>query len=240
MRDGAEVRRAVDAHAHRRRRPRRSRHAMPADLGGSAQTIAGGAVAGRRQCHKPDPTARNAKAALAAHNSSARSGCKRCGARNSGANEQDVWGGQDAPAKEVAIIRHATTPATKSATAISDASTVTSHGRLTIGPTISRTGAVGTVRGEIPSVEDDAPGWHPHGSRGGSCRSRGVRRKSRSFGRRCQTNATAALVGWRAGSVEDHPPRAGAGCIWDLDDEAPPVHLLSGAPQLHEIRAVPL
>ncbi len=81
----------------------------------------------------------------------------------------------------------------------------------------------------IPSEGDDPPSWHPRSSPGGSCRSRGVRRGSRSFGRWRGTNRFAG-----------HAAGAGAGCPRGLDSQAPRVRVLSSAAQPRETRAFPL
>ncbi len=112
---------------------------------GIRQIIAGGAVVGCRPRHKPEPTASSAKTALAAQNSSARRGCSWYGEPSDGPNEHVVFGGHEGSSTGVDIIRHVTTPATNSATAISDASTGTSHGCLSIRASVSRAGAVGSV-----------------------------------------------------------------------------------------------
>jgi hypothetical protein len=112
------------------------------------QIVAGGVILGRLHRHSPELTASSAKTALAAHNSSARSGCARYGNTVGMAGAQSVFGGHSPPITLIDVIRHVTTPATNSATAISDASTGTSHERLTIGARPSRPALLLAQHGE--------------------------------------------------------------------------------------------
>lgn len=102
------------------------------------QMVAGGVVVGRRHVQNPEPIASRAKTALAAHNSSARSGCKRYAEPSDGPNEHVVFGQHEGSSTGVAVIRQVKTPATNSAVAITDVSTGTSHGCLTIENTVRR------------------------------------------------------------------------------------------------------
>jgi hypothetical protein len=111
------------------------------------QIVAGGAILGRRHRHNPELTASSAKTALAAHNSSARSGCKRWGRARAKPHPRE-FAGQGGGFGGVENIRHSTTPATNNATAATDAINGMSHGRLVTLPLYARCGAL--RRGAIP------------------------------------------------------------------------------------------